>query len=107
MEEWLSHEDSLHNPHHELFRENRGSQPGKSAHKTLRGLLGYAKRVFVFKVKSTGGYFTIMVPLCGHDYLKDLPQVKKQMCKSQKCPSMNPLTKRSSVKAKENGALGT
>lgn len=46
----------------------------------------------------------IMVPLCGHDYLKDLSQVKKQMCKRQTGPRVNPLTKRSSVKPKENEA---
>lgn len=42
----------------EFFRENRDSQTEKRAHKTLRGLLRYAKRVFVFKVKSTGERMT-------------------------------------------------
>lgn len=86
------------------------AKTAKRAHKTLRGPLRYAKRVFAFKVKSTREKMTppppkFMVPLCGHDYLKDLTQVKKKCVKSQKGQRMDPLTKSLCVKAKENEVL--
>lgn len=86
MEDCLSYED-LFLPHDELFRENRDSQTGKRAHKTLR----------VFEVCEEGVCVQGQINrrdndplkswfLCEHDVFKDLSQVGKKNVLEPKRP---------------------